>query len=99
MELHIPVRILPGLMCGVRERRIIPRFLGNADRLGLQDVLAATVVGNAVAHDRLIQDAVPLKSILFGPTALAGNPMFVVAIFEFIRWQELIALIIRISFA
>lgn len=99
MESHIVLRILPGLMCGVRERRIIPRLVGDADRLRLEYVLAATVVGDAVAHDGLVQDAVPLMSILFDATALAGSPVVVVAIFEFIRWRKRSALVIRFSFA
>lgn len=85
-------------MC-VRERRIIPRFLGNADRLGLQYVLAATVFRNAVAQDRRFENAVPLVPVLLNSTALAGSPMFVVAIFESITWRELVALVIGISFA
>lgn len=56
-------------------------------------MLSATVIRTAVAQGRGFEDAVSLESILFDPTALAGSPVFVVTIFESIRWRELIALI------
>lgn len=86
-------------MC-VRKRRKVPRLLRNdANGLGLQYVMAAAVIGIAVAQNCLFKDAVSLKFIVFGPTALTGIPVFVVAILELVRWRELVILVGRISFA
>lgn len=85
----------------VPERGRIPCFLSNANRLGLEYVLAATFVGTAIAQDRGLEDAVPLKSIWFDPTALGGIPVFasVVSVFESVRWRKLIVVVRRVPFA